>query len=196
MTSVFLQGDPLEPDKYRIPVRKLDEALGIPPGMPARVCKGVYGLLKGPGLWVNHDGSFSTLLGFLGISLNCLYCLTWLLYEWQQKERHGGPKLVGLLAFYKDDFLITGVDFRQLPNGFVHLDQMAYLKDVEVISLSLAHRRERGSAVTEKERSELRGVLAALLWPATQSCPRLCTEVSCLQSCVSTATVETLLRAN
>ena len=160
--------------------------------------------------------------------MNCLYCLTWLLYEWQQKERHGGPKLVGLLSFHMDDFLlggeahnpvwqaaktslenawewspwekdefkITGVDFRQLPDGSIHLDQMAYLKDVEPISLVPTRRRERGSAVTEKERSELRGVLRALLWPATQSCPRLCAEVSCLQSCVSTATVETLLRAN
>ncbi len=50
--------------------------------------------------------------------------------------------------------------------------------------------------MSEVERSQLCGVLGALLWPATQTCPRLAATVSCLQSCVSTATLATLIAAN
>ena len=54
----------------------------------------------------------------------------------------------------------------------------------------------RSAPVTEIERSELRGLLGALLWPATQTCPKLAAELSLLQSLVPQAKVSTLLDAN
>ena len=106
----FLQGDPLEQNKSCIPVRELAEAPGIPHGMPARVRKGIYGLLNGPKLWNNHilnqlkkDDSVLCLLD------SC----TGKFYDWPQEERHGGPKLVGLRPFNIDDFLLDGEDHLQ-----------------------------------------------------------------------------------
>ena len=148
--------------------------------MPARVRKGIYGLLNGPKLWNNH---VSNQLQMDDSVLCLLDSCTGKFYDWQQEERHGGPKLVGLRPFNIDDFLLDGedhrsvwqaakaslenawqwspwekdelkitvVDFCQLPYGFIHMSQMAYLKDAEAISFSPACHCERGSAATEKE---------------------------------------------
>ncbi len=54
VTATFWPGDELEETKHCIPVPELCRAFDIPSGTPAKVKKGIYGLLKWPKLGVEH----------------------------------------------------------------------------------------------------------------------------------------------
>ena len=203
VTSAFLQGDPLTEPKHCIPVKELADALGIPRGKLASVRKGIYGLLKGPRLWVEHVFRKLEKDGWEQCYLDPC---TWKLYDPILTEPDGRPLMVGLLSFHIDDFLlggeegnatwdrareslreawewsewestsfkITGIDVEQLPDYSIRLDQGKYLKQMEPIGLTPSRKKERLAKVTERERSELRGLLGGLLWPATQTVPVAC----------------------
>ena len=70
---------------------------------------------------------------------------------------------------------------------------MATLSEIEI-------QRERqsqlNSLVNENERTQLRALLGGLQWLVTQSRVDCMVDVNLLQSCVATATVETLMSAN
>ncbi len=227
VTAAFWPGDELEETKHCIPVPELCRAFDIPSGTPAKVKKGIYGLLKWPKLGVEHVMERFRQDGWVQ---NHLRSCTLKLYDHSKGDitNSSRPRSVGLLSFRIDDFRLRGEtsndewlavreslcqawqwsdwkadDFKgagicptQRPCGTNHLDQSAYLNEVEAIPTTPSRRRELNAKVSEDERSQLRGVLGTLLWPITPTCPRLAASVSCLQSCVSTATVATLIAAN
>ena len=93
-------------------------------------------------------------------------------------------------------FRITGIDLRQMDSGEIRLDQDDYLKHVDAIEISAARRREKNAKTTDREKSTLRALLGALLWPANLTMPKLSAAVSQLQSNIPTSTVATLMEAN
>ena len=64
------------------------------------------------------------------------------------------------------------------------------------VELSKERQKQLTQPVTEQERSELRALLGGLQWLVTQSRVDCSVDVNLLQSCVTTATVETILAAN
>ena len=53
VVGAFLQNaTPLDKPQFCVPVPELATALGLKPGGPAEVAKAIYGLLRGPNLWV------------------------------------------------------------------------------------------------------------------------------------------------
>ena len=53
VVGAFLQSaTPLDKPQFCVPVPELATALGLKPGDPAEVAKAIYGLLRGPNLWL------------------------------------------------------------------------------------------------------------------------------------------------
>ena len=227
VTATFWPGDELEETKHCIPVPELCRAFDRPSGTPAKVKKGIYGLLKRPKLDAEHGKKRFRQDGWSQCHLR-LCTLKLCDHSKGDITNSSRPRSVGLLSFRVDDFRPRGEtsndewlavreslcqawqwsdwkadDFKgagicptQRPCGTNHLDQSAYLHEVEAISMTPLRRRELNAKVSEDERSQLRGVFGTLLWPITQNSPRLAASVSCSQSCVSTATVATFIAAN
>ena len=76
------------------------------------------------------------------------------------------------------------------------LEQVEYLNTISEIELSAQRKAQKTHKISEVERSALRGLLGALQWLATQTRMDLGAEIGLLQSCVTTATVGHLLKAN
>ena len=76
------------------------------------------------------------------------------------------------------------------------LKQEEYIHKVKPIPITKERLRDTSLAVTEKERSLLRGLIGGLQWPATQSAPHLQVGISQLAGETSRATIETLQKGN
>ena len=83
-----------------------------------------------------------------------------------------------------------------MDSGEIRLDQDDYLNQVDRIEVSAARRRAKNANTTDREKSALRALLGALLWPANLTMPKLSAAISQLQSNIPTSTVATLLEAN
>ena len=81
-------------------------------------------------------------------------------------------------------------------DGSFHLSQHKYLDTVSEINLSASRRRDRQAETTEREKSQLRGILGALSWHAQQVAPHLSAEIGLLLSEVSHSSVDTIMRSN
>ena len=77
-----------------------------------------------------------------------------------------------------------------------HLHQEKYIHKQKPIAIAKDRKEQRVLAVTESERTQLRGLIGALQWPATQSSPHLQAQVSMLAGDVTRATIKTLQNAN
>ena len=100
VVGAFLQNaTPLGKPQFCVPVPELATALGLKPGDPAEVAKAIYGLLRGPNLWV--FGAVFTHLRENGwrqyYTDPCLWCL------FDEKDQ-----LVGETIVHIDDFLLGG----------------------------------------------------------------------------------------
>ena len=70
------------------------------------------------------------------------------------------------------------------------------MKQIDPIEISAARRRDKSAKTTDREKSALRALLGALLWPANLTMPKLSAAISQLQTAIPTSTVATLLEAN
>ena len=99
----------------------------------------------------------------------------------------------------KYEFKQTGTQIHQnaKTKAFL-LDQKEYLDTVEEIEISTVRKKTPDAKSTPKERTQLKGILGALLWLATQTRMDICAEVGLLQSCAceERALVKHLLQAN
>ena len=211
--------DALDRPQFCVPVPELAKALGLKPGDPAEVAKAIYGLLRGPNLWV-FGAVFTHLREHGWIQCYTDPCM-WRLFDQDDQ-------LVGETIVHIDDFLLggdessstfrkaekalldawewspwetgsfrsTGIDLRQLDSGEIRLDQDDYLNHIDPIEISAARRREKNAKTTDREKSALRALLGALLWPANLTMPKLSAAISQLQNKIPTSTVETLQEAN
>jgi len=217
--SAFLQGDGEQlNDNEPIYVRAIAEvayALGVPVNTAVRIVKAVYGLGNAPRSW--FFSVHRSLTGIGGIQLKSEPCI------WNFKDSNG--KVIGVVAAYVDDFLIAGdhnnkeflkirTDIQnmyrwgawskgtftmcgvkitqKLDYSFV-LDQSKYAHEgLRLIEIPKGSDRP----VNERELSQLRAVLGALQWKATQTGPHIASSLNALQSQVTKATLKTLKEAN
>ena len=217
--SAFLQGDGQELDeKEPIYVRAIAEvayALNVPIGTAVRIVKAVYGLGNAPRSW--FYSVHRALTNINGLQLTSEPCI------WKFTDTNGIT--IGLVAAYVDDFLIAGNHQNQeflslrdkiknlyrwgnwergtftmcgvkitqkLDYSFV-LDQNKYVHEgLTLIDIP----KEADRPVNERELSQLRAVLGALQWKATQTGPHISSSLNALQSQVTKATLKTLKEAN
>ena len=90
-------------------------------------------------------------------------------------------------------FSDLGLSIQNSPKGY-WIDQRDYIEKLTEIDICDATDRTR--SLSASERSQLRGLLGKLLWPAVQSRPDICFIVSQTISRVPHAAVEDALKAN
>ena len=89
-----------------------------------------------------------------------------------------------------------GKTLEQRPDGSIIISQCSYAKLVKGIELSRERRREKTEPVSEKERSQMRGVLGGINWLVSSSRPDFAAWCSLMQQRVSEATVNDLIETN
>ena len=218
VTAAFLQGRPLQKCKYALAPTELAEAMGLPPGdRVIRLLKSVYGLTTAPLEWYSQvDKVLKELGGRQTAADPCVWIFC------NKAGEHIG--LVGahvddfliagddnqdwkqiievlLTAFRwtpweERTFKQCGILIEQLPDGSIVQHQEEYLAGLEEIPIDTERSKMLSANVTESERTQLRALLGGLQWLVTQTRVDATIDVNLLQSCVTTATVETILTAN
>ena len=218
VTAAFLQGRPLQKCKYALAPTELADAMGLPPGdRVIRLLKSVYGLTTAPLEWYSQvDKVLKELGGRQTAADPCVWIFC------NKTGEHIG--LVGahvddfliagddspewkqiieilLTAFRwtpweERTFKQCGIVIEQLTDGSIVQHQEEYLSGLEEIPIDTNRSKMLSSNVTEGERTQLRALLGGLQWLVTQTRVDAMIDVNLLQSCVTTATVETILTAN
>ena len=93
-------------------------------------------------------------------------------------------------------FKQCGINIIQNADGSITQSQAEYLATLTEIEIRSDRKQQLNAPVTEGERTQLRALLGGMQWLVTQTRVDGMIDVNLLQSCVSTATVETLLAAN
>ena len=217
VTAAFLQGNQTSHQKYALAPPELAEAMNLPKGERViRLLKSVYGLTTAPYEWfqkvnaVLHELGAETchtdpcmwrytkngkLLGLVGAHVDDFLICGDNSEEWLHFVK------VLLTAFRwtpweEGKFKQCGVLMTQQPDNSIVQDQTEYLATLTEIDMKNERKEQLNSPVTEGERTQLRALLGALQWLVTQTRVDCAVDVNLLQSCVATATVETLLSAN
>ena len=95
-----------------------------------------------------------------------------------------------------ESFTQCGVKIEKQGDGSYQLSQQQYLDKVSEICLSAGRRKQTKEDTTEREKTQLRGLLGALSWYSQQCAPHLSASVGLMLSEVTASTVETIVRAN
>ena len=217
ISAAFLQGKPQEGRIIGLePVPELEKALGMTKAEVCKLTKGAYGLIDAPYLWYTALRDELVTLGFSVCPMDpCVFVL-----------RHPQTMaLEGVLGIHVDDgicggssyfqqkisllekkypfgskkikqFVFTGIEMSQLPNGNIQMSQGNYVKKIEPIKISLERKNQLESPVTEQERQQLRAVFGSLQYASVHTRPDLSSRLSFLQSAINSATVSTLIEAN
>ena len=218
VTAAFLQGKPLQKCKYALAPSELAEAMGLPPGERViRLLKSVYGLTTAPLEWFSQVDKVLKELG--GVQTAADPCV-WVFCS--ESGEHMGiigahvddfliagnespewnKALEILLAAFRwtpweeKTFKQCGIMIEQREDNSIVQQQEEYLSALEEIDIDIKRQRTPNAEVTENERTQLRALLGGLQWLVTQTRVDGMIDVNLLQSCVTTATVETLLTAN
>ena len=97
--------------------------------------------------------------------------------------------------FELNSFTQCGTHVKRTEEGF-ELQQERYLDKVQEVPVSQERRKNRKDPCTEKEQSQLRGILGAMSWHASQVGFRFSAYVSLFLSEIPQSTVETILEVN
>ena len=95
-----------------------------------------------------------------------------------------------------EKFKICGVAVEQASDGTVALSQKQYIRSLIPIELSQQRRQQSESVLNAHELTQVRGLLGALQWVASQTVAKISAELGILQSRVATPTVLLALDAN
>ena len=217
ISAAFLQGKPQAGRVIGLePVPELSSALGLSKDEVCKLTKGAYGLIDAPYLWYTALRDELVTLGFEICPMDpCVFVL----------RHHQTRRLEGVLGVHVDDgicggspyfqskidclekkypfgskrvqqFVFTGIEMSQLPNGNIQMSQEKYVKKIEPIKIGIERKQQPDSAVTESERQQLRAVIGSLQYASVHTRPDLCSRLSFLQSAINSATVSTLIEAN
>jgi hypothetical protein len=217
VTAAFLQGRETPQSKYCLAPPELAEAMNLPPGERViRLLKSVYGLTTAPIEWFRKatevlkamgahpcdtdpcvwryvvDGQ---LIGLIGAHVDDFLICGDESEVWQEFIR------VLMTAFRwtpweEGKFKQCGVTVTQHEDGSITQTQEEHLATLSEIEIHRERQSQLNSLVNENERTQLRALLGGLQWLVTQSRVDCMVDVNLLQSCVATATVETLMSAN
>ena len=214
--GAFLQGESLHREQGELYVElPPGGAPGIEKGSLLRIKKAVYGLIDAPREWYTALQQTMDESGFRRSQLDtCLY------YAWEKGE------MIGALAIHVDDIIFTGTELFQKKymqklkdkypfkhwktnqgeflgryvqknkDGSISINQQEYCEKMKTIELTRERRRERNDDLTERERSQLRGVAGALNWVTTATRPDLAAVTASVQQKIATAKIGDIAQAN
>ena len=216
VSGAFLQGRAYPDEMYCVPCPEICQAMGLPAETVTRLKKACYGLVDAPLEWYK---TVATYLEGLGLERLWSDACAWV---WRKEGQLRGmisghvddfifaglesdKEWLGILerikAHFKwgdwdmDNFTQCGVQVETTTEGFA-ISQPKYLEGVSDIHVNATRRKTRQAATTERERTQLRGLLGALSWHSQQVAPHLAADVSMLLSEVPQSTVETIFKAN
>ena len=217
--GAFLQGDNFGPERPMVcePLPEICEALGVPHGSEMLLTKAAYGLVEAPIQWyltvarflesIGGERQFSdpTCWGFFRadrtpIGWVCGHVDDFLFGgdskdpAWQ-KIRKLIQERFKWGQWESGKFTQCGVVIEQDSEGF-SLSQPDYLEAVSEIHVSKARWQQPESPINGLELQQLRSVLGALSWHASQVAPQWCAPVSLLLSKIHTGVVNDILETN
>lgn len=219
--TAFLNGDhvPENEQVFGEPPNEVREFMGMDQKHVLRIKKVIYGLLHAPRAWMQK---LDSVLQEQGWCRSRLEPCVWRLYDSQDNLTgligcHVDDVLVaGEGEYYQErvDLLrksfpfgswlsasdqnvtFCGCEVKQETNFDIVVSQERYSMGINEIPLSLERKSSTESPANTEETKQLRAVLGALSWRATQTSPWLGASVSVLQGVQSSPTVADLLTAN
>ena len=93
-------------------------------------------------------------------------------------------------------FVFTGIHLEQFPDYSVRASQSDYVRNIPQIDIGRPRRQTPEAAVSESERTKLRGLIGSLQYAVTHTRPDMASKLGDIQGQITTATVQTLLAAN
>lgn len=219
--TAFLNGDhvPENEQVFGEPPNEVREFMRMDQKHVLRIKKVIYGLLHAPRAWMQK---LDSVLQEQGWCRSRLEPCVWRLYDSQDNLTgligcHVDDVLVaGEGEYYQErvDLLrksfpfgswlsasdqnvtFCGCEVKQETNFDIVVSQERYSMGINEIPLSLERKSSTESPANTEETKQLRAVLGALSWRATQTSPWLGASVSVLQGVQSSPTVADLLTAN
>ena len=219
--TAFLNGDhvPENEQVFGEPPNEVREFMGMDQKHVLRIKKVIYGLLHAPRAWMQK---LDSVLQEQGWCRSRLEPCVWRLYDSQDNLTgligcHVDDVLVaGEGEYYQErvDLLrksfpfgswlsasdqnvtFCGCEVKQETNFDIVVSQERYSMGINEIPLSLERKSSTELPANTEETKQLRAVLGALSWRATQTSPWLGASVSVLQGVQSSPTVADLLTAN
>ena len=219
ITTAFLQGKEHSAERtlwIRLPA-DARQLLGVTDSkVLMRTKKPVYGLRDAPRAWFVEATRRLTSLGFVQHPLDsCLFLLFGPRLQCaiglhvddlmgisdpavRQKMKEDLQKLFSFRDFREnqENFDFLGVQVARTPDNGLSCSHDAYLNKIKPIPLEKGRSANPESPATEKERTQLRALIGALQWAATQTSPHLQVHTSMLAGEVTKATVSTIIAAN
>ncbi|CAE7901478.1 GIP [Symbiodinium sp. KB8] len=219
VSTAFLQGREHAPSRtlwVRLPA-DARQLLGITdPKVCMRLKKPMYGLCDAPRAWFDEASRRLEQAGFVKHPLDaCLFlyyapdlrCAIGLHVDdllgttAPENRKHIKESLIELFSFRdfhedQDAFEFLGVSMSKEAHGGHSCGHGNYLAKLKPITLDKGRLANHDSPVTDKERTQLRALLGALQWAATQTSPHLQAMTSMLAGEVPKATIATILAAN
>lgn len=219
--TAFLNGDKTEAgrDVFAEPPEEVKQMLGMKPWELFGILKAVYGLLHAPREWWKKLACVLEEQGWIRSKLEpCV----WRLYDFNGSlcgliGGHVDDLLCGGKgSFYeshivqlresfpfgswkeakRETIVFCGCEISQRVDGSIELNQERYADSISEINLTKERKQCLDAPATEAERKQLRAVLGALSWRATQTAPWMCASISYLQGAFKEATVQELLDTN
>ena len=219
ISGAFLQGDDFGPERPMVcePLPEICEALGVPAQTPMLLTKAAYGLVEAPIQWYLSVAKF---LEGLGAERQLSDPACWGFFR---KDRapigwvcghvddfmfggdHQDPEWMEIRRQIQErfkwgqweskKFTQCGVLIEQTSDGFL-LSQPEYLNSVSEIHVGRSRHQDLTAEVTNHELLQLRSVLGALSWHATQVAPQWCAPVGMLLSRISKGTIQEIVDTN
>ncbi len=225
VSGAFLQGREFQRELYVIPVPELSKALGIPIGATARLAKAAYGLVEAPlerylsvceflesqgwvktladpCCWILPAKSNLVVNDKREIKAVCYAHVDDFVFFGKDKEKEWEETKIGIQERFNwkqwetGEFVQCGTRIVQRADFGFDMDQEKYVDEVEEIDIAKDRRKEKDAVTSDKEKTQMRGVLGTLGWRNEQSNPRLSAEVSLGLSKIPTSTVEDLISVN
>ncbi|CAE6957766.1 RE1 [Symbiodinium sp. CCMP2592] len=224
VTSAFLQAlsDLEKDDLYVFAPAELGAAFGgdgKSDGTILKVLRAFYGLVDSPRRWhetvtkvlleqgwrqISADrcryvlfDQNNTLVGIAGVHVDDFLVAGDTASSVYKKARESLETAFTWGRWEQKQFEYAGSDLTQREDFSIILGQESYTnKWIEEAYLSPEREKQKSSPLTQKEVSDLRGVLGTLSWRANQTSPQLSAEIGLLLSEVPNATVDTMIRAN
>eukprot|EP00434_Breviolum_minutum_P021113 symbB.v1.2.018628.t1/scaffold1494.1/size117378/12 len=190
-------------------------------GQLMKLTKPMYGLCDAPRAWFEEATERILQVGDGRIVQHPLDACLFMAYEEKPTDACPSPKLLGMFCLHVDDLfgcfhpshpvskeiqdkIHQSFSFREwimedkleyCGSTVTKVSHEKYMSKQKPITIA-KDRQHQDLPVTESERTQLRGLLGALQWPATQTSPHLQAGVSLLCGEVTKATTKTLEAAN
>ena len=218
VSGAFLQGMDLEEELWCKPVPEICAELGVAEDTPMLLTKAAYGLVQAPLHWYRSVCNFLEELGYRRLVTEpCC----WIFQDETNTVRSiihghvddfmfGGEEhcpihqelMKRIQQQYKwgqfeyQEFIQCGVCVKQDEQFNIWLSQERFIDELEEIHLSRDRQRQSELPTTDREKSQLRGVLGSLSWLCGQTCFLYSVDVNFLISTIPVSTVGDINKAN